>query len=295
VDGHYPNHGNGHDVLRGGRFFLTPKTGKNILPFEEITFEKPAVPFKLCTTTYIYPADWVTNARALGRSFDELELLLFESAHPDSLPSPEAIQTLSALSAELDFSWNIHLPIDLRPGHPDRNMRQRAEDVIKQVVDLTAPLMPSTHTLHLPGIVGKPDDETLQRWLGRMQATLGRIADFGISGRSLTIENITDYALEMALPLIEAFDLEVCLDIGHLLVRGDSLHKAFETFRNRIALLHIHGVEAGRDHLGLDRLSSPVLLDLMAYLRGFTGVVSLEVFSKKNLLSSLECLIKEWP
>ena len=264
------------------------------MPFEEITFKKPDFPFKLCTTTFIYPADWIDNAQALGRMFDELELLLFESEHPDSLPSPQMIEDLAALSADLDFTWNVHLPIDLHPGHPEPNMRQRAVDVIRQVVDLAAPLAPTTHTLHLPGIVGRPDADALQRWQANLRETLGSLIDSGISGRSLTIENITDYPLEVALPVIEAFDMEVCLDIGHLLVGKDDLETAFQRFRNRMTLMHIHGVEGGRDHQGLDRLPTPTLNTLIGHLRGFSGTVSLEVFSQKDLLSSVDGLVKAW-
>ncbi len=264
------------------------------MPFKEIIFDKPDFPFKLCTTTFIYPADWVTNARALGRSFDELELLLFESGRPDSLPTPEAVRELAGLAGELDFTWNVHLPIDIHPGHPDREVRQQAVDVIKRTMDLAAPLAPTTHTLHLPGIMGRPDEETVQQWQGNLQATLGDVIDTGIPGSSLTIENIPDYPLEMALPLIDAFGLEVCLDIGHLLISGASLSAAFERFNKRIKLVHIHGVAEGRDHRSLDRLSPKWRRALFNELKMFTGVVSLEVFSKKHLMTSLECLQKEW-
>ncbi len=264
------------------------------MDFEEIIFPKPDYPFKLCTTTFIYPADWVTNARALGRSFDELELLLFESGRPDSLPDQEAVRTLADLAAELDFTWNVHLPIDIHPGHPDREVRQQAVDVIKRTMDLTAPLAPNTHTLHLPGIMGRPDEATVEQWQGRLQGTLEALVGFDITGSSLTIENIPDYPLEMALPLIDAFGLEICLDIGHLLVSGASISAAFEMFKDRITLVHIHGVAQGRDHRSLDRLSQKRRDVLFNELKMFTGVVSLEVFSKRHLLASLECLRKEW-
>lgn len=264
------------------------------MSFEEIIFKKPDYPFKLCTTTFIYPADWVTNARALGRSFDELELLLFESGRPDSLPAPEAVGELADLAGELDFTWNVHLPIDIHPGHPDRKVRQQAVDVVKRILDLTAPLAPTTHTLHLPGITGRPDEAAGQQWQDCLQATLESILGSGIPGSSLTIENIPDYPLEMALPLIDAFGLEVCLDIGHLLVSGASISAAFEMFNDRITLVHIHGVAEGRDHRSLDRLSQKWRDALFNALKLFTGVVSLEVFSKKHLLASLACLQKEW-
>jgi len=272
----------------------THKTDDRTLPFEEITFEKPDFPFKLCTTTFIYPADWVANARALGGAFDELELLLFESARPDSLPTAETIRTLAGLSQDLKFTWNVHLPIDIYPAHPDRSARRQAAEVVKRVIDLTAPLTPTTHTLHLPGLNGRPDRAVVRKWRGRLHETLEQIVAAGIPGRQLTIENLPEYPLELALPLIEAFDLEVCLDLGHLLVGGASPAKAFEMFWQRVTLLHIHGTAGERDHRSLDRLPAGLLALLMQKLHTFSGVVSLEVFSKEHLLASLDCLLQAW-
>jgi hypothetical protein len=58
--------------------------------------------------------------------------------------------------------------------------------------------------------------------------------------------------------------------------------------------MHIHGVAQGRDHRSLDKLSQKWRKALFNELKMFTGVVSLEVFSKRHLLASLECLHKEW-
>jgi len=264
------------------------------LPFEEISFKKPDLPFKLCTTTFIYPADWVANARALGRAFDELELLLFESCHPESLPTATDIQTLSELAADLDFSWNVHLPIDIHPGHSDLKIRQQAVDVIRRTIERTAPLVPTTHTLHLPGITGRPGEATVSTWQERVHETIESIMIGGISGNRLTIENIPDYPLELALPVIDAFGLEVCLDIGHLLVAGNSVRSAFEIFSERITLIHLHGVADGRDHCELANMAPDIQAVVTAFLKDFTGTVSLEVFSREHLLSSLESLQNEW-
>jgi len=265
------------------------------LPFEEITFKKTHFPFKLCTTTFIYPADWETNARALGRSFDELELLLFESAYPDSLPTPETIRALAELSEALSFSWNVHLPIDIYPGHSDRSVRAHAVETIRRTMDRVAPLTPTTHTLHLPGISSdRPDKTDVLPWLDRLHESLTTLAASGITGRSLTIENIPNYHLEIVLPLIETFDLGICLDVGHLVLSGASPGVAVEKFKNRISLMHLHGVAGRHDHRGLEELSPEILAELLQQLRDFTGVVSLEVFSKKRLLTSLDCLRKAW-
>jgi len=264
------------------------------LPFEEILFRKPELPFKLGTTTFIYPADWVANARALGRVFDELELLLFESCHPESLPTATDIKTLAELALDLDFTWNVHLPIDIHPGHADLKIRQQAVDVICRTIERTAPLAPTTHTLHLPGITGRSGAAVVSAWQERVHATIASITKGGIPGNRLTIENIPDYPLELALPVIEAFGLEICLDVGHLIVAGSSVRSAIEIFNDRIALIHLHGVADGRDHCDLANLPPEIQSVLVAFLKDYTGTVCLEVFSKEHLLDSLAFLQDEW-
>jgi len=265
------------------------------LPLEEILFQKPDVSFKIGTTTFIYPADWVANARALGRSFDELELLLFESSRADSFPTTADVRILADLAADLDFTWNVHLPIDIDPGHSERSVRQQAADTILSVLELTAPLAPTTHTLHLTGISGQPDDATIEAWQARVSETLHMIIKGGISGKRLSVENIPDYPLELALPVIEACNLEICLDVGHLLMREADVATAFDLFRERIKLVHLHGVAAGRDHQSLANLPPKTLSDLGGRLKDFTGTVCLEVFSREHLLASLAFLQNEWP
>jgi len=264
------------------------------LNFKEITFQRPKVPFKLGTTSFIYPADWVANARALGRSFDELELLLFESSRADTFPTPATIHTLADLAADLDFNWNVHLPIDIHPGHPDRKIRQQAADTIVKVLDLTAPLSPTTHTLHLTGIAGRSAGPTVAAWLDRISETIDIITKNGFSGKSLTVENIPAYPLELALPVIEANRLEVCLDIGHLLIGGVDIATAFKLFKDRTSLVHLHGVADGKDHHSLDKLPPRTWSALRALLNDYTGTVCLEVFSRERLLASLACLQKGW-
>jgi len=52
---------------------------------------KGLYPFKIGTTSFIYPAGYAQNVKMLGPYVDEIELLLFEGA-PDSLPSTQEIK-----------------------------------------------------------------------------------------------------------------------------------------------------------------------------------------------------------
>lgn len=54
--------------------------------------------------------------------------------------------------------------------------------------------------------------------------------------------------------------------------------------------MHLHGVENGRDHLPLDRLTQPVADTVQRVLSEFKGIVSLEVFAFDALEASLDWL-----
>ena len=79
---------------------------------------KGLYPFRLATTSFIYPDHYVPNVKMLGPYFDEIELLLFESLQPDSLPDPTVIAQLSHLAEKYDLTYNVHLPTDISITDP---------------------------------------------------------------------------------------------------------------------------------------------------------------------------------
>jgi len=74
---------------------------------------KPDKPFKLGTTSFIFPDHIIPNVKKLGPFFDEIELLIFESQPAFVLPSKDEIKELLYLSQKHDLTYNIHLPIDV--------------------------------------------------------------------------------------------------------------------------------------------------------------------------------------
>ena len=60
-------------------------------------------PFKIGTTSFIYPDLYVPNVRMLGPFVDEIELLLFESGPSASLLSKTVIADLQHLSREFNL------------------------------------------------------------------------------------------------------------------------------------------------------------------------------------------------
>ena len=110
---------------------------------------KSMFPFKLGTTSFIYPDDYIPNVKMLGPYLDEIELLLFESLPADALPSKAVIAELSDLAREYDLTYNIHLPTDVSISAAQPEKQQQAVDTILSVIDRVAPLCPTAYSLHI--------------------------------------------------------------------------------------------------------------------------------------------------
>lgn len=252
---------------------------------------KKRYPFRLAAPSFIFPADYYTNARKLAPYLDEVELLLFES-RPDSLPSKREIEQLRRLQEEQTLHYNVHLPLDLNLCAKNGDEREDAAAAIAGILDLVRPLAATTCTLHLP--VNAKDRAggpcAVRPWQDRallgLKSLLRRI---DLSPRMLSVETL-DYPPEWIAPLVERLDLSVCIDVGHVLLHGFDLRPVFNQFRSRITICHLHGVLEGKDHLALQHMDWNHLRIVKTFLSGFTQTVSLEVFSLQNLSESLQAL-----
>jgi sugar phosphate isomerase/epimerase len=247
---------------------------------------KGKFPFKIGTTSFIYPDTYAGNVARLGSFFDEIELLFFESDPPDNLPDKDEIQILAQLGHDLDIAYNVHLPYDVDPGHADDRVRHHAVDILKTVFDLSVPLTPSTHTLHLPLERPDPDPGFLKKWRKNLRESFKQLLDHGLSGHLISIENL-NYPFHWIEDIVFEFDLGICLDIGHLIAREFDINLAFQKYADRIRIIHPHAVDGPKDHLGMDRLMENRRSEITRILERFTGTVSIEVFSFENLASSL--------
>ena len=254
---------------------------------------KGLYPFRLCTTSFIHPAGYADNVAIIGPYVDEIELLFFESLASGTGPLKKEVRRLHQLQNELEVSFNIHLPSDVSPGHRDRHRREAAVHALKGVIDLTAPLFPSTFTLHLP-FEGDPSEAAnVNRWQERTTQSVNTLLDSGVKPQTLSIETL-DYPFDLVEPIVKELDLSVCLDIGHCIVHGFDYVSLFRRLYERIVILHLHGVDGNQDHLSLDRLAPQHADSILKILKQFKGVASLEVFSYDHLKSSLEYLEKQY-
>jgi len=247
---------------------------------------KRCFPFKLGTTSFIYPAGYYENARRLAPFLDEIELILFESAQ---LPDSDEIQRLSTVALRDDLAYNVHMPLDVFPASADAAERNRSMDTLLRVLELTAPLQPTSWTLHLnlDGADRTPD--SLKHWQGRAVESIRSLVDRGLPADRLAVENL-DYPSEWMEVIRKTAGVRLCMDCGHLLMAGCDLSAFYRRNREHIVLIHLHGVGGGRDHRGLHRLPDAEINRMAGILQDYTGSVSLEVFGFEELKSSLETL-----
>jgi len=262
-------------------------------------------PFKLATTSYIYPDEIVPNVIRLAPFFDEIELVLFESKGPESIPDSVKIDHLIELSKLHQLGFNVHLPLDLSLGDERDDVRIHGTSIIRTMIERTLPLNPSVYTLHLdfinstlPPLRNEGDGESvpemdINAWQGRLARSLKEILAGGIESRQIAIETL-GYPFKWVEDMVKEFGLSICLDIGHILSNDYDLGYYLKTYLPGTSIIHLHGVHEGSDHLGIETLSEPDLNLILSSLRHYHGIVSIEVFSINELKSSLSVLEEKW-
>jgi sugar phosphate isomerase/epimerase len=254
---------------------------------------KGKYPFKIGTTSFIYPDHYIPNVKMLGPYLDEIELLLFESTGTAGLPSKSVITKLSGLAEDFDLTYNVHLPTDISISDQDPKRQIHAVDTMIRVMELVYPLCPSSLTLHLPYIDGSFEENNIKIWQNRVHSNLEKILSAAVAKDKIAIETL-DYSFKLVDDIIVDLDLKICLDLGHLMVHGYDIKKIFNKYADRTSIIHLHGVENDHDHTTLERLPKKLLEPVLWILKSFSGVVSLEIFSFENLNSSLKFLENHW-
>ncbi len=270
-----------------------------MINFNQYNTMLPAKPFKLGTTSFIFPDFIVPNVKKLGRFFDEIELLVFESHPKEVLPTKDDIKELLNLSQEHNLTYNIHLPTDVSLSSESETRRLKASDTILQVMELFASLTPSTCTLHLDMPWDNSKDienqNRIKHWQDRSRQGLESLLSRVSNPEIISIETL-NYPFSFVEPFIEEFNMSVCIDAGHQIKYGYNLLETFDKHHLRTPIIHLHGVDFSRDnikdHTSLDKLPKKYSSQIQTMLCDYTGVVSLEVFNLENLNKSLIFLSK---
>lgn len=259
--------------------------------------ERPAPRLRVGATSFVYPADWVSNVRRLAGRVDDIELLFFRARQPGDLPDPSQVEQLRLLRRQGGLTYSIHLPIDLQLAGPESDLRQAAVDEVRRAIDAVRTLAPTCWVLHVEGRWDEGHGETpeaLERWQERASGSLRQLLAGGIEPGQLAIESL-DYDFGRIRPVIDALGLSAALDLGHELRQGRSVEQLVMAHLDRAPVIHLHGVdERGQDHRAISAFPEETgrwLLDTLA-ARRWPGALTLEVFDLMRLELSLDTLAR---
>jgi len=252
-------------------------------------------PFRLGTTSYIIPDDILPNARYLAGKIRDIELILFEvDDGPNNLPSPEMIEELSQIARQHDMTYTVHLPLDLKLGE-DGSKRDQSLVKAKRVIDCTRALDPWAYVLHLDGksVRTSIDTELIAHWQDQSVRALTIVAVWAGDAAKLAVENLETYPLNFIQPVLDRIPVSRCVDIGHLWLDGHDPIPYVRAALPRTRVIHIHGI-AERDHgslafMQLEKVRA--VWDELIHAK-YEGVLTLEIFSKEDFLSSMEVIEK---
>lgn len=250
-------------------------------------------PFRFGTTSYIVPDDILPNARYLAGKVRDIELILFEvDDGPNNLPSTEVIDELTTIAQENDLTYTVHLPLDLKLGE-DGSERDQSLVKAKRVIDCTGRLDPWAYVLHLDGktVRTSTDAELINRWQDQSVRALEIVSGWAGSPEKLAVENLETYPLDFIQPVLDRIPVSRCVDVGHLWLDGHDPIPYLQAALPRTRVIHMHGI-AERDHRSLRFMPhekvSTVWNELIRL--NYDGVLTLEVFSEEDFLSSIEVI-----
>ncbi|MEE9216568.1 MAG: cobamide remodeling phosphodiesterase CbiR [Anaerolineales bacterium] len=244
------------------------------------------MPFRLGTTSYILPDGILPNVQYLANRVDDVELLFFEvCADGSDLPGTAEVRQLKILAAEGNLSYTVHLPLDLRFSS-DENLEPSLGKA-QRVIEACRQLDPWAYVLHLNESEASLEHGGLAR-IARALNQLGRSAG---STKLLAVENLPGQPTGTLEAVTAKVPVSRCLDIGHMWAEGVDPLPQLERLLSDTRVIHLHGVE-GRDHKALDSVPPEQLERVMRTIiaRGYSGVVTLEVFDERDLERSIKAL-----
>ena len=254
-----------------------------------------SAPYRIGTTSFVYPARWIDNARRLAGRVEDVELLLFDPPTPQSVPAPAELAALAQLRDETGLTYTVHAPIGFALASEDEGRRRVAVEAITYVTRLTAPLAPRAVVVHLaPGErEGDPAPVDADAFRRRAVASLRQVlAATGLAPSTICLETL-EYDFALAEPVVEELGLSVALDVGHLARDGVPFDAVVARNLARARVVQWHGTDpSGRDHRSLRHYPRAEGLRLLRTLRAarFTGVLTLEVFGEQDFEESLAVL-----
>jgi len=249
------------------------------------------LPFRLGSTSYVYPGDLVENAQRLRPVVDDVELVLFHTPARSNMPDDVTIARLAEVAGD-GLTFSLHLPTHLRLTHHDVGERNRSTDQAAELIERCHPLPLSGIVVHLEG--GEPSDGDRGAWEKWQRAAIGTLSALvPLRAVPLCVENIERYPFELLLPVVECSGVDLCLDIGHLWKMGRNAGPLLRAWLPRASMIHLHGWDGTRDHRALTVTPPAALGAILSELAEsrWRGLLTLEVF-QEDFWHSRDVLLK---
>lgn len=251
-----------------------------------------SLPFRLGTSSYIIPADILPNAHYLAGKVRDIELILFEvDDGQNNLPTPEVIDELIQLAALYDLTYTVHLPLDLKLG-ADGSEQDISLIKAHMVIELTKRLNPWAYVLHLEGkeVRDSKDPAVLLHWQDQAVRALEIVSEWAGGADKLAVENLEHYPPDFIQPVLDRIPVSRCVDVGHLWLDGVPIMPYLKKALPRTRVIHLHGI-GERDHSSISHVDPQELDELFrTLLKDYRGVLTLEIFSEPDFLSSIETI-----
>lgn len=256
---------------------------------------KNTFPFRIGTTSYVFPADILPNAEKLAPLVDDIELVLFESGSESNLPDAKLINELKALALANSLTYTVHFPIDLKAGSNDESERTKYATKALSILERTRDLDPYAFVMHFEGIENYASTGRILEWQGNVRHTLDQMHRRGMPLDRICIENL-NYPWVWHKDIVTDYGLVNCCDVGHLwAAKNPDWAEECKALLPATRVIHLHGTHEGKDHLSLLKESCQRIEQLVKeFLKDYRNVLTIETFSEKDTFESLEVLRKTW-
>jgi len=246
--------------------------------------------FRIGTTSYIYEDHILPNVRKLRGSVDDIELILFEYRDCGNIPTLEDLTELKDLADESDLTYTVHLPLDINLGDGPVSKRKGEIHRVAKLVNYFSALKPLAYILHLN--LSKETDKDISAWrLNTSNSLEGLLSLIKVPPEDIAVENL-HFPFHYVEDIVARNNVSVCVDIGHLNLLREDIFAHLLKHIKRTRVIHWHGILNGKDHLSLQHVQPEEIKAILDFLRQhqYRGVVTLEIFNRKDLDESLDCI-----
>jgi len=252
----------------------------------------------------VFEDSLLKNAGLLAEMVDDIEIILFHIPTLHNIPTPEEIHALKKTGEQEDVTFTVHLPTSLEIASPDKEQRRESVQLAREIFMRMAELEPRHYILHVPfsppTLVPTPglyfkfeNDSKWDEWTGRTLESLEIL--HGVLGNAdkLLVENI-NYSPRFLEPFLESGLCELCLDLGHLVLGREKVMDHLNRYLDVTRVIHLHGIDGHNGHLSLTWLPKDQVHEWLRYLHrnSFQGVITLEIFSHRDLEESMEIVLE---